>query len=39
MNQKTIVTVQLDEGLGKGTVALSGVTLPCVVLCPAAAKK
>lgn len=39
MNQKTIVAVQLDEGLGKGTVALSGATLPYVVLCPAAAQK
>lgn len=38
MTQKTIVAVQLDEGLGKGTVALSGATLPYVVLCPAAAK-
>ena len=38
MTQKTIVTVSLDEGLGEGTVALSGATLPYVVLCPPAAK-
>ena len=38
MNQRTIVTVSLDEGLGKGTVALSGATLPYVVVCPPSAK-
>ena len=38
MEQKTIVTVMLDEGLGKGTLALSGATLPYVVLCPPAAR-
>ena len=39
MEQKTIVTVLLDEGVGKGTLALSGTTLPYVVLCPPAAKR
>ena len=39
MNQKAIVTVQLDEGLGKGMLALSGATLPYVVLCPPSAQK
>ena len=38
MTQKTIVTVSLDEGLGEGTVALSGATLPYVVVCPPSAK-
>ena len=39
MKQQTIVTVLLEESLGKGTVALSGTTLPYVVLCPATAKR
>jgi hypothetical protein len=39
MKQQTIVTVRLDESLGKGTVALSGATLPYVVLCPPSAKR
>ena len=39
MKQQTIVTVPLDESLGKGTVALSGTTLPYVVLCPPTAKR
>ena len=38
MTQKTIVTVSLDEGLGKGILVLSGATLPYVVVCPPAAK-
>lgn len=39
MNQPAIVTVVLDEGMGKGTLALSGATLPFVVLCPPTAAK
>ena len=38
MQQKAIVTVQLDEGMGKGAVVLSSATLPYVVLCPPAAR-
>jgi len=34
MTQGSIVTVLLDEGLGKGALALSGAALPCAVLCP-----
>jgi hypothetical protein len=34
MTQGTIVTVVLEEGLGKGALALSGAALPYAVLCP-----
>jgi hypothetical protein len=34
MTQGTIVTVALEEGMGKGTLALSGAALPYAVLCP-----
>jgi hypothetical protein len=34
MAQGGIVTVMLDEGLGKGMLSLSGATLPYAVLCP-----
>ena len=36
MREPAIVTVLLEENTGKGTVVLSGATLPYVVLCPPA---
>ena len=36
MTQRSIVTVRLAEGLGNGIAALSGGSLACAVLCPAA---